>query len=121
MKLELKQYWTNLINKSVTKFFILSALYDKECYGYELAFLVASNSFGTCSPSFGTIYPTLSELLRGKYVEKQEVAVGKRKRKVYYLTEKGKKAYRAALAAFGEHITLLSNICMRDLNKLGKG
>lgn len=118
MKLESKKYWTDLINKSVTKFFILSALYDKECYGYELASLVASNSFGTCSPSFGTIYPTLSELLSGKYVEREDVKFGKRKRRVYYLTDKGKKAYQAALASFGEHITLLSNICMRDLRKL---
>lgn len=118
MKLESKKYWDDLIKKSITKFFIFSALDEKECYGYELASLVASNSFGSCSPSFGTIYPTLSSLLSGKYVERLDINVGRRKRRIYSLTPKGKKAYQAALASFGEHITLLSNICMRDLNAL---
>lgn len=93
----------------------MSALYDKECYGYELASLVFRNSFGYCSPSFGTIYPTLNLLLRGKYVEKNEVAIGKKKKKVYSLTKKGKKAYQVALQAFHDQAILLSSICDNDL------
>ncbi len=115
MKLESKKYWDDLIKKSITKFFILSALYGKECYGYELASLVFNNSYGSCSPSFGTIYPTLNLLLRGKYVEKNDVFIGRRKKKVYFLTGKGRKAYQVALRAFCDQAVLLSSICDNDL------
>ena len=118
MRLDSKAYWDNLLKKSITKFFILNVLYSKECYGYELVFLVRTNSCGACSPSFGTIYPTLRALLDGGYVKLKEVKVKKRKRKVYFLTARGVRAYRAALASFGEHISLLSNICVSDLNRL---
>ncbi len=118
MKLESKTYWDNLLKKSITKFFILGVLYDRKCHGYGLVSLVRSSSCGTCSPSFGTIYPTLRTLLDGGYVKLEEVDVKKRRRKVYSLTARGIRAYRAALASFGEHVSLLSNVCVGDLTRI---
>jgi DNA-binding PadR family transcriptional regulator len=85
---------------SLSKFFILSALYRRSMHGYDIAKEVASISNGCCSPTEGTIYPVLRQYEEGGYVTSHEETVSGRVRKVYELTDKGRRAFRVAVEAW---------------------
>jgi len=101
-------YWNGIIKMSLSKFFILSVLRKRPMHGYEIAREVECSTQGCCAPTEGTIYPVLREFAQGGYVTVQEETVAGRGRKVYTLTNKGRKAFRVATDAWMEvaaHIT----------------
>lgn len=65
---------------------VMKTLANKKLTGYGLIKQIEKNT-GTWKPSFGSIYPLLEKLLKEKLVE---VEVQERK-KLYFLTEDGKK------------------------------
>lgn len=93
-------YWNGTIKMSLSKFFILSALYRRPMHGYEIASEVANISNGCCSPAEGTIYPVLRQYEEGGYVVAHEETVSGRVRKVYELTDKGREAFKVAVEAW---------------------
>jgi DNA-binding PadR family transcriptional regulator len=95
-----KEYWEMLINRSVSRFFLLAALHQRAMHGYELAKAISEACRGCCEPSDAMIYPALRDLLEGGYVECLVEAQGARQRKVCRLTDRGQEAYRAAAAAW---------------------
>lgn len=97
-----REYWNGLIKMSLSRFFILRVLYAKPMHGYEIARTVAAVTRGCCSPTEGTIYPLLRELEAGGYVVAAAEVVGGRERKVYTLTEKGRRAFEVAVQAWQE-------------------
>jgi len=97
-----RAYWNGTIKMSLSKFFILSALYRRPMHGYEIAKEVASISNGCCSPAEGTIYPVLKQYEEGGYVTAHEEIVSGRTRKVYELTDKGRQAFQVAVDAWME-------------------
>ncbi len=97
-----KEYWNGIIKMSLTKFFILRVLYVCPMHGYEIARTVANVTKGCCTPTEGTIYPILKEFEQGEYLYGVEETVGKRKRRVYHITTKGKEAFGTAVAAWEE-------------------
>jgi len=107
MEFDNKQYWEMLINRSVSRFFLLAALHRRAAHGYELAKAIAEACRGCCEPSDAMIYPALRDLLEGGYVECIVEARGARQRKVCCLTEKGQEAYRAAATAWQSIIPAL--------------
>jgi DNA-binding PadR family transcriptional regulator len=100
MEFDRKEYWEMLINRSVSRFFLLAALNQRAMHGYELAKAISDACEGCCEPSDAMIYPALRDLVEGGYVECLVEAQGARQRKVCRLTEKGQEAYRAAAAAW---------------------
>ena len=95
-----RSYWNGLIKMSLTKLFILRALYDEPLHGYALRQRISDLTSGCCTPSEGALYPALHEFERGGYVAHQSEAVGGRERKTYTLTDKGVQALRAGLQAW---------------------
>lgn len=93
-------YWEMLINRSISRFFLLAALHQKAMHGYELAKAIAGACRGCCEPSDAMIYPALHDLLEGGYVVCEVEVQGARQRKVCRLSEKGEEAYRAAAGAW---------------------
>ncbi len=108
MEFTQKDYWEMLINRSVSRFFLLAALYRGPMHGYELARAISGACGGCCSPTDAMIYPALKDLLEGGYVECREESQGARQRKVCSLTAKGREAYRAAGQAWGRILPYLS-------------
>ena len=100
LEFDRKGYWEMLINRSISRFFLLAALHQKAMHGYELAKAIAGACRGCCEPSDAMIYPALRDLLEGGYVECVVEAQGARQRKVCCLSEKGEEAYRAAAGAW---------------------
>lgn len=115
-----RAYWNGIIKMSLSKFFILCVLHEKPMHGYEVARRVERSTNGCCSPTEGTIYPVLREFEEGGYVTSAAETVSGRERKVYTLTEKGREAFKVAVAAWMD-VTR----CLIDSEKLictsGKG
>ena len=68
MEFDRKGYWEMLINRSVSRFFLLAALHQRAMHGYELAKAISGACRGCCEPSDAMIYPALHDLLEGGYV-----------------------------------------------------
>ncbi|MCH8109545.1 MAG: PadR family transcriptional regulator [Chloroflexi bacterium] len=94
--LESEEYWEYLIKKSVSRYFLMSMLYQRPMHGYEIAKSIETCCEGWCKPTDGMIYPTLKEMESDGYIECVPEVIGGRKRKVCHLTEKGRDAYRVA-------------------------
>ncbi|MEM9632120.1 MAG: PadR family transcriptional regulator [Pseudomonadota bacterium] len=91
------EYWNNTIKMSLSKFFILCVLQDKELHGYDIAKEVERRTEGCCTPKEGTIYPVLKQFTEGGFVTCQSQVVSGRERKTYYVTDKGRQAFKVAL------------------------
>ncbi len=89
-----------LIRRSLSRFFMLRALYDKPSHGYRLKEAVRQAAEGCCEPTDAMIYPALKELVESGYVEVKSESQGARERKVCTLTPKGVEAYKAAATAW---------------------
>jgi PadR family transcriptional regulator, regulatory protein PadR len=95
-------YWRGTIKMSLSKFFVLSVLHRQPMHGYEVVQAVAKSTHGCCSPSEGTVYPVLNEFEAGGYLESETAVVQGRERKVYSLTDKGRRAFQVAVDAWLE-------------------
>ncbi len=109
-----RTYWTGTIKMSLSKLFILRALFEAPAHGYEIARRVADMTKGCCSPTEGTVYPVLRDFEIGGYVTRAEEVVGGRTRKIYTLTAKGRDALKTALIAWAEASRALES-ASRDL------
>ena len=119
MEFDRKGYWEMLINRSVSRFFLLAALHQRAMHGYELAKAISEACRGCCEPSDAMIYPALHDLLEGGYVECLVEAQGARQRKVCRLTEKGEEAYRAAAGAWQRIIPAVQKAAAAALGPSG--
>ncbi|MGC8593579.1 MAG: PadR family transcriptional regulator [Nitrososphaeria archaeon] len=90
----------NFLNKGIIKLLILDSLYDKEAHGYEVIKKIGQKFHGIYEPSPGIIYPTLEFLVDQELVN-EKVVNGK---KVYYITEKGKKVRDDGLQALNSFL-----------------
>ncbi len=97
-----RSYWNGTIKMSLSKFFILCVLHKRPMHGYDVARAVEQTTNGCCSPTEGTIYPVLREFEEGGYVTSEAEVVSGRERKVYTLTDKGREAFKVAVASWME-------------------
>ena len=79
-------------------------------YGYEITQHVKTLSDDQLVLTEGALYPTLHKLEAEGLVRTKKVIVGKRTRKYYSLTAKGKKANVSKLAEFQAFITAMQLI-----------
>lgn len=93
-------YWAGTIKMGLSKFFILRVLHDRAMHGYDIARAVETATGGCCSPTEGTVYPVLRDFEAGGYVTGLDEVVHGRQRRVYALTDRGREAFRVALAAW---------------------
>lgn len=97
-----RTYWQGTIKMSLSKFFVLSVLHQKPMHGYEVVQAVYKTTKGCCSPSEGTVYPVLNEFESGGYLRSHLKIVQGRERKIYALTERGRRAFQTAVRAWLE-------------------
>lgn len=110
MELTTTDYWNKLIRGAFTKFLILYALRQNPSYAYQISLFVEELTQGIISPTEGTLYPTLAELEKEKYVTSKTEKVEGRKRRVYRLTRRGHQAYYAAIRTLKEILSFLERI-----------
>ena len=120
MALEDPQYWDMLIGRSVSRFFLLRALYERPRHGYGIGKSVRDACGGCCDPSDAMIYPALRELLEGGYIDCREEREGGRVRKICTLTERGLAAYRAAAAEWRKVLPHLAEAAEQTSEQVAK-
>ena len=79
-------------------------------YGYEICQKVKNISDGKILIKDGSLYPTLHKLLKDGILTTEEVSIGKRVRKYYSLTPKGKTEKKMVVKELEEFIETLNKI-----------
>jgi DNA-binding PadR family transcriptional regulator len=112
LKYQSHEYWAGLIKMSLSRFFILHVLYKEQLHGYEIAKRVAGITRGCCAPTEGSLYPVLKEFVDEGLVNIEVQLVSGRERKVYTITEEGRRAYMVGSQAWTE----VSNYILQAVN-----
>jgi len=110
-----------MANATSIRRFILGLLARQPMSGYDIKRFLKSMSWLIDSPSFGSLYPALHSLLEGDLVTVEVIPrQDKPSRKIYSITETGKRALRewmeqpiasgASLKAFLMRLILASNL-----------
>jgi PadR family transcriptional regulator, regulatory protein PadR len=92
-------YWRSLLRGGMSKVFLLQAMREGPGHGYELNRRIAVVSGGFCQTTYSAIYPALRAFERDGCAVSRIERVGRRRRRIYELTPKGRRALQAALAA----------------------
>jgi len=79
------------INLNEPSFYILLALSKEPMSGYELTRDILNITKGRLEVKTGTMYPTLKKLLEHQLIEQIDETSQERNKKIYQLTEVGKK------------------------------
>jgi PadR family transcriptional regulator, regulatory protein PadR len=94
--------------KGTLQTIILKMLADNEkMYGYEITQEVRRISNGKIELTEGALYPCLHYLEANGWLETEIVMYGKRARKYYSLTKKGKESCKVKLKEFGEYMEVM--------------
>ena len=84
--------YSNELVRGTLKTVVLKVLQEHpRMYGYQLSKEVSQQTEGKIELTEGALYPILHKLQKDSLVTAEEVAMGKRIRKYYRLTDKGKK------------------------------
>ncbi len=111
-----RSYWRMLASRGTGRFLVLAALHQQPRHGYELARAVTAACDGCCEPTDAMIYPTIRELTEGGYIVCRTEAQGQRQRKVCELTDRGRRAYRAAAEIWNAMLPSLREATEAGLN-----
>lgn len=113
-------YLCSMYNKELLKgtlTTIVLNLLSKEgkMYGYEIAQKVKELSSEKILLKDGSLYPALHKLTKDGLLKYEEVHIGKRVRKYYYLTSAGTEMEKAESLQLQEFMTTLKAILFPDL------
>jgi DNA-binding PadR family transcriptional regulator len=90
--------WLKETQKGYIRIAVLILLSKKPHHGYEMMKAVEERTSGFWKPTAGGIYPILQDLENSGYVKGEWDQQTKRKRKIYELTETGKKVLERTLS-----------------------
>lgn len=83
---------------------------NNRMYGYEIFQKVKELSNGKVLLKDGSLYPALQKMTRDGLLQYEEEYIGKRVRKYYYLTYKGKEKKKAYLDELKDFISTMNNL-----------
>ena len=84
------------LRKGSTPLLILSVLKDDKMYGYQIMRELEQRSEGYFTMTAALLYPALHQLEMDGFLKSEwQAGQGKRRRKYYYITQKGRKAFAA--------------------------
>jgi PadR family transcriptional regulator, regulatory protein PadR len=97
--------------KGSLKTIILKLLSDHEkLYGYDITQKVEELSSGSIQLTWGALYPGLHKLEADGFIVSEEVTIGKRVRRYYSLSEKGKQNALLKIDDFIEYVNTMKSI-----------
>lgn len=100
-------YSSELI-KGTLKTIVLKLLADnKKMYGYEITQRVKELTKDKIQITEGALYPTLHALEEDGILSTETMHIGKRVRKYYTLTKKGKTASKEKLSEFADYLNTM--------------
>lgn len=105
--------------KGTISIIILKLLSEhKRMYGYEIFKLVKERSDEKILLKDGSLYPALQKMNRDGLISFEEVYIGKRVRKYYYLTSEGEKAKTSHIEELKDFMKTLDIIIFNQLSPI---
>ena len=96
------------LRKGSTPLLLLSVLADEKMYGYQIMRELERRSEGYFTMTAALLYPALHQLeVDGLLKSEWQDGQGKRRRKYYFITQKGRKALAASQAEWKTFIAKL--------------
>lgn len=96
--------------KGCTKTLVLQVLSKRAMHGYELATQLKTLSDGKLEVTEGTIYPLLHTLEADGAIVASIIEIGKRTRKVYAITDEGKKLLKTKTEEWQEFQSMMEKL-----------
>lgn len=95
---------------------ILSLLYHKDLYGYQIAKELRESSHDDYDIGDGTLYPALKRLEKKEYLTSYwQVTKEGKKRKYYHLTEEGRKSFIIKVKQWKKVNSLVLKLTPKDI------
>jgi len=94
--MQTEAYWENLVKRSLCRFLLLAQLAKGPVHGYGINQAIKEACQGCCEPTEAMVYSTMKDLQYGGYVDCRMEEHQGRQRRVCWLTDSGKEAFRAA-------------------------
>jgi DNA-binding PadR family transcriptional regulator len=110
-------YSKELLKGTLDAFIVHLLREQGKMYGYEIAMKVKELSQGKILLKDGSLYPALHKMTHDGLLAFEEVNIGKRVRKYYYLTTEGKKKSVDLLAELRDFLTTIENVLFKDFNQ----
>lgn len=89
---------------------ILSVLYNKDCYGYEICTYIKEHTDGMFDIKEGVMYPILYNLMTNKYISSYEETVKRRIRVFYHIEDEGKLYLKELNEEFQRKLEFVQNL-----------
>ena len=89
---------------------------NDKMYGYEISQKVKELTDGKILLKDGSLYPALHKLLKDGVLGYEEQSIGKRVRKYYFLTKKGKKEKDILVAELKDFLATIQKVIFNDMN-----
>ena len=89
--------WSSEMLKGYMKLAVLASISKRPLSGYGIMKEIAEETLGFWKPTCGGVYPILRELEEKGYIKGKWTFKGKRKMKIYEITDEGKKLLNLAL------------------------
>ena len=105
-----RAYWSAVMNASLCKFLILRVVCERPLHGYGILWRVAELTKHLCAPTQGAVYPALRDFKKAGCVQSRIEKTGRRERKVYRITPKGREALRAGTDVWRRGLRRLQKI-----------
>ena len=103
-------YSKELLKGTLTAIILNLLAENGRMYGYEIFQMVKERSDGKILLKDGSLYPALQKMLKDELVNYEEEFIGKRVRKYYALTSKGKVEKVAYLQEIKDFISTLEKV-----------
>ena len=94
---ETAEMWHMEMRKGYTKLAVLMFLNKNALTGYDIMKEIEDETLGFWKLTSGGVYPVLKELEERGYIKGQWKAKGERRKKIYEITDEGKKMLETAL------------------------
>jgi PadR family transcriptional regulator, regulatory protein PadR len=107
---------TELIKGTLTAMILKLLSESGKMYGYEMAQRVRDLSGEKILLRDGSLYPALHKMTEDGLLAFQEEMIGKRVRKYYFLTEKGKQEAVSYLGELKEFMSAINQVVFSQVN-----
>lgn len=94
---EIAESWGMQMRKGYAKLAMLMFLNKKALTGYDIMKEIEEETMGFWTLTAGGVYPVLNELEEKGYIKGQWKAKGERRKKIYEITDEGKRILETAL------------------------
>ncbi|MEM1561592.1 MAG: PadR family transcriptional regulator [Candidatus Bathyarchaeia archaeon] len=105
------------LKRGYLKLAILYTLLEGPTHGYKMLKRIRESTLGLISPTAGSLYPALRDLERNGFIV-GEWAGGKRRVKIYRVTERGKKIFREVVEGHFNLVLTIRRWLLKELTPI---